>query len=61
VLRERQVRISMDGKGRCMDSIFIERLWRSAKHEHLGQHVYGDLSEARAISLSLEGVAETDH
>jgi putative transposase len=48
VLRERQIRISMDGKGRCMDNIFIERLWRSVKHEHVYRHVYDDLSEARA-------------
>jgi putative transposase len=48
VLRERQVRISMDGKGRCIDNIFIERLWRSVKHEHVYQHVFDDLDEARA-------------
>ena len=28
-----EVRISMDGRGRCMDNIFIERLWRSLKYE----------------------------
>ena len=32
-LREAGVRISMDGRGRCMDNIFIERLWRSLKYE----------------------------
>lgn len=48
VLRDRQVRISMDGKGRCIDNIFIERLWRSLKHEHVYRRVYDDLSEARA-------------
>lgn len=48
VLRERQVRISMDGKGRCIDNIFIERLWRSVKYEHVYQHVFDDLDEARA-------------
>ena len=48
VLRERQVRISMDGKGRCIDNIFIERLWRSVKHEHVYQHVFDSLDEARA-------------
>ena len=30
-----EVRISMDGKGRAIDNIFIERLWRSVKHEHV--------------------------
>ena len=33
VLKEAVVRIRMDRRGRCMDNIFIERLWRSVKHE----------------------------
>jgi len=33
VLKEHGVRISMDGKGRCLDNVFIERLWRSLKYE----------------------------
>ena len=33
VLREAEVRISMDGRGRWMDNVFIERLWRSLKYE----------------------------
>jgi putative transposase len=32
-LTEAGVRVSMDGRGRCMDNIFIERLWRSLKYE----------------------------
>lgn len=32
-LRRADVKISMDGRGRCMDNIFIERLWRSLKYE----------------------------
>jgi len=32
-LREAGVQVSMDGRGRCMDNIFIERLWRSLKYE----------------------------
>ncbi len=32
-LTEAKVRVSMDGRGRCMDNIFIERLWRSLKYE----------------------------
>jgi|TARA_B110000263_G_C15253917_1_gene485498 putative transposase len=35
VLKEHDIRISMDGKGRCMDNIFIERLWRSVKYEEI--------------------------
>jgi len=34
-LGEKQVQISMDGKGRCMDNIFTERLWRSVKYEEV--------------------------
>ncbi len=33
VLKDAGIRISMDGRGRCMDNIFIERLWRSLKYE----------------------------
>lgn len=32
-LEEKEVQISMDGKGRCLDNIFVERLWRSVKYE----------------------------
>jgi putative transposase len=35
VLKARDIRISMDGKGRCLDNIFIERLWRTLKYERL--------------------------
>jgi putative transposase len=34
-LKENGIKISMDGKGRCMDNIFIERLWRSVKYEKI--------------------------
>jgi putative transposase len=33
VLKENSIKISMDGKGRWMDNVFIERLWRSLKYE----------------------------
>jgi putative transposase len=32
-LKEREISISMDGRGRCLDNVFIERLWRSLKYE----------------------------
>ncbi|MBU1167099.1 IS3 family transposase, partial [Patescibacteria group bacterium] len=35
VLEEKEIRISMDGRGRCMDNIFTERLWRSVKYENV--------------------------
>jgi putative transposase len=42
LLKENGIQISMDGKGRAVDNIFIERLWRSVKYEHLYLHVYED-------------------
>ena len=41
------VRISMDGRGRWMDNVFIERLWRSLKHEDVYLKGYADGREAR--------------
>jgi putative transposase len=41
------VRISMDGKGRFLDNIFIERLWRSLKYEDIFIKAYGSVPEAR--------------
>jgi putative transposase len=48
VLRAADVRISMDGRGRCLDNVFVERLWRSLKYEEVYLHAYCDLIEARA-------------
>ena len=42
------IRISMDGRGRWMDNVFIERLWRSLKHEDIYLKGYADGYEARA-------------
>jgi putative transposase len=52
VLEERRIAISMDGKGRFLDNIFIERLWRSLKYEEVYLKAYEDIREARA------GIAE---
>jgi putative transposase len=46
-LASRGVRISMDGKGRYLDNIFIERLWRSLKYEDVYIKAYGSVAEAR--------------
>jgi putative transposase len=43
-----QIRISMDGRGRWMDNVFIERLWRSLKYEDIYLKGYSDGREARA-------------
>lgn len=40
VLEAQRVRISMDGRGRCYDNIFIERLWRTVKYEYLHLHAF---------------------
>jgi putative transposase len=46
-LKRHGVMISMDGKGRCMDNIFVERLWRSLKYEEVYLHAYATVAEAR--------------
>jgi putative transposase len=47
-LEKAGVAISMDGRGRFMDNIFIERLWRSIKYEEVHPKAYADGREARA-------------
>lgn len=42
VLQNNGIQISMDGKGRAIDNIFIERLWRSVKYENVFLHAYSD-------------------
>jgi putative transposase len=48
VLLDAKVRISMDGKGRWMDNVFIERLWRSLKYECIYLRAFETGSELRA-------------
>ena len=48
VLKDAGVRISMDGRGRWMDNVFIERLWRSMKYECVYLHAFETGSELRA-------------
>ena len=48
VLAQRGVAISMDGRGRCLDNIFIERLWRSLKYEEVYLRDYTRVPEARS-------------
>jgi len=48
VLRKAEIRISMDGRGRWMDNVFIERLWRSLKYECVYLHAFKTGSELRA-------------
>ena len=47
-LKRNDILISMDGKGRWMDNVFIERLWRSLKYEKIRLYSYNDLRELRS-------------
>ena len=47
-LKQAGIRISMDGKGRCIDNVFIERLWRSLKYECVFLNAFENGSETRA-------------
>ncbi len=46
-LEDRGVAVSMDGRGRFFDNIFIERLWRTVKYEEVYLHSYETVTEAR--------------
>lgn len=48
MLTRNDIQISMDGRGRCMDNIFTERLWRSVKYENIYIHSYQHIREAQA-------------
>ncbi len=48
VLKQHDIRISMDGKGRYTDNIFVERLWRSIKYEEVYLRAYESVDEARS-------------
>jgi putative transposase len=55
LLKAHEIRISMDGRGRWLDNVFIERLWRSVKHEEVYLKAYASVSEAReSISRYLD-------
>ena len=45
-LKSASVKISMDGRGRCYDNIFVERLWRTVKYEEVYLHHYETMEEA---------------
>ena len=47
MLQDHQVKISMDGKGRYRDNIFVERLWRTVKYEEVYLKAYTNATEAR--------------
>jgi putative transposase len=47
LLEAQAIRISMDGRGRVFDNIFIERVWRSLKQEEVYPHAYESVGQAR--------------
>ena len=47
ILKTHNIRISMDGRGRWMDNVFIERLWKSVKYEDVYLKAYSSIIEAR--------------
>jgi len=48
LLTSHNISISMDGRGRCLDNIFVERLWRTVKYENVYLRGYQTIPEARA-------------
>jgi len=55
LLQEQGIQVSMDGKGRYLDNIFVERLWRSVKYEEVYLKAYPSVAEARVgINAYLE-------
>jgi len=47
VLKREEIQISMDGKGRWLDNVFVERLWRSVKYEEVYLKAYDNVGHAR--------------
>ena len=47
ILAEKNIQISMDGRGRYLDNIFVERLWRTVKQENIYLHNYQNVGEVK--------------
>lgn len=47
ILQEKDIQVSMDGRGRCLDNVFTERLWRTIKYENIYLKSYADPIEAK--------------
>ena len=48
VLLDKEIKISMDGRGRALDNIFVERLWRTVKYENIYMNEYQTVPELRS-------------
>jgi putative transposase len=55
-LTKENIQISMDGKGRWIDNVFIERFWRTVKYEHFFLHNFNDVAE---VKVSIKNFIET--
>ena len=58
MLQEQGVRVSMDGKGRYLDNIFVERLWRSIKYEEVYLKAYQTVARGPNWDQCLPGVLQ---
>ena len=47
MLKREEIQISMDGKGRWLDNVFVERLWRSVKYEEVYLNAYEPMANAK--------------
>ena len=60
LLEKHDIKVSMDGRGRVFDNIFIERLWRSVKYEEVYLHDYQTVPAARAHLSDYFGFYNTE-
>jgi hypothetical protein len=49
---------SMDGRGAWRDNVFVERLWKSLKHERVHLHTYDSVNEARGAIMQYLGLVQ---
>lgn len=47
IVEKNEIKVSMDGKGRWVDNVIIERFWRTIKHEHVLLHAYNSVNDAK--------------
>lgn len=60
ILKQKNVQISMDGRGRCFDNIFTERLWRTVKYEEIYLKDYASFAEAESSLTKYFHIYNTD-
>lgn len=60
-LIDRSIQISMDGRGRALDNVFVERLWRSVKYEEIFLNDYPDVETAVRLPVLVENVPPLRH